>query len=482
MQTLLAIVAVLLTAAVVVQGLAMRRRVGDPVDTEAQAELGRQREELRVVRGQLDERENRLMTREERVGAMSDAVHRDRERLIADRDELDRQHAQLRERSAQTDTELVRIAGLSMAQARAEVLAAAEAAAQLEALQLAREITAEAVAKAEVSARKVITTAIERIAAQQISDAVVTTVEVPSEEMKGRIIGREGRNIRVFEQVTGVTLMIDDTPGLVLLSSFDPVRREIARRTLTELISDGRIHPARVEEVHEQASREVEQACVEAAERAIERLGLQGIDRDLFPTIGALNYRTSYGQNVLEHSIECAQLAGAMAAELGLNIDICRRAAFLHDLGKAVVTQGVGSHAAEGAELARRYGQEDEVVHAIAAHHNEIAVQTAVDVLTQAADAISSSRPGARRESLEAYVQRLDKLEEIASKRDGVDKAFAIQAGREIRVMVIPEQVDDLASQQLARQIAAEIEHELTYPGRIKVTVVRESRATEFAQ
>jgi ribonucrease Y len=300
--------------------------------------------------------------------------------------------------------------------------------------------------------------------------------------MKGRIIGREGRNIRAFEQVTGVNVMIDDTPEAVLLSCFDPVRRETARMTLTELVADGRIHPARIEEVHERSKSQIQAQCLRAAEDAMAEVGISDLHPALVPVLGTLRYRTSYGQNVLKHLVESANIAALMAAELGLDIAHCKRAAFLHDIGKALTHEVEGSHAIVGADLARRYGEHADVVHAIEAHHGEVEVRTVEAVLVQAADAISGSRPGARRESIEAYVQRLERLEEIAAARDGVEKVFAMQAGREIRVMVAPEVVDDIEAQVLARDIAKQIEEELTYPGQIKVTVVRESRATETAR
>jgi ribonuclease Y len=300
--------------------------------------------------------------------------------------------------------------------------------------------------------------------------------------MKGRIIGREGRNIRAFEQVTGVNVMIDDTPESVLLSSFDPVRRETARITLTELVKDGRIHPQRIEEVHERSKSQIEQQCLRAAEDAMTEVGISDLHPALVPILGTLRYRTSYGQNVLKHLVECAHIAGLMAAEMGLDVAQCKRSAFLHDIGKALTHEVEGSHAIVGADLARKYGEHPDVVHAIEAHHNEVEVRTVEAILTQAADAISGSRPGARRESIEAYVQRLERLEEIAGARDGVEKVFAMQAGRELRVMVIPEVVDDIEAQVLARDIAKQIEEELTYPGQIRVTVVRESRATETAR
>jgi ribonuclease Y len=299
--------------------------------------------------------------------------------------------------------------------------------------------------------------------------------------MKGRIIGREGRNIRAFETVTGVNLIIDDTPEAVLLSCFDPVRREVGRITLEKLVLDGRIHPHRIEEIYERSVAEVEQLCARAGEDALVEVGITSIHPELVALLGQLRYRTSYGQNVLKHLIESAHLAGIMASELRLDQALLKRCALLHDIGKALTHEVQGSHAIIGAEVARKYGENDDVVHAIEAHHNEVEVRTIEAVLTQAADAISGSRPGARRESLESYVQRLERLEEIATSYEGVEKVFAMQAGREVRVMVLPDQVDDIQAQVIARDIAKQIEEELTYPGQIRVTVVRESRATELA-
>jgi ribonuclease Y len=306
-------------------------------------------------------------------------------------------------------------------------------------------------------------------------------VHLPSDEMKGRIIGREGRNIRAFEQITGVNLLIDDTPESVLLSSFDPVRREVARLTLVDLVTDGRIHPARIEEVYERSERQIHDRIVRAAEDALLEVGIADLHPDLIPTLGALAYRTSYGQNVLRHLVESAHLAGVMAAELGLDVATCKRAAFLHDIGKALTHEVEGPHAIIGAELLRRHGEHEDIVHAVEAHHNEVEPRTVEAVLTQAADAISGSRPGARRESLEAYVERMEKLERMATAHEGVQRAYAMQAGREVRVMVSPEAIDDAAAQALAREIAREVEAKLSYPGQIRITVVRESRATETA-
>jgi ribonuclease Y len=347
---------------------------------------------------------------------------------------------------------------------------------------LARDIETAARREAEDRAREIVVGAIQRIASDQTSESVVSAVHLPGDDMKGRIIGREGRNIRSFEQVTGVNVLIDDTPESVLLSSFDPVRRETARITLVELIEDGRIHPARIEEVHERSKSKIAERVMRAAEDALAEVGISDLHPDLVPIVGTLRYRTSYGQNVLKHLVESAHIAGLMAAELQLDVATVKRAAFLHDIGKALTHEVEGSHALIGADLARRYGEHPDIVHAIEAHHNEVEPTTVEAVLTQAADAISGGRPGARRESLEAYVKRLERLEEIAQTHEGVEKVFAMQAGRELRVMVAPDVVDDIEAQVLARDIAKQIEEELTYPGQIKVSVIRESRAVETAR
>jgi ribonuclease Y len=307
-------------------------------------------------------------------------------------------------------------------------------------------------------------------------------MHLPGDEMKGRIIGREGRNIRAFESVTGVNLIIDDTPEAVLLSCFDPVRREIARLTLERLVQDGRIHPQRIEDAYERGKAEIELLCQRSGEDAMTELGITDMHPELVNLLGRLRYRTSYGQNVLSHLIESAHIAGMMASELRMDAVLLKRCTVLHDIGKALTHEVEGSHAMIGAEIARKYGEPDDVVHAIEAHHNEVEVRTVEAVLTQAADAISGGRPGARRESLEMYVKRLERLEQIASEREGVEKVFAMQAGREIRVMVKPDKIDDIQAQVIARDIAKQVEEELTYPGQIRVTVVRESRATEFAR
>jgi len=440
------------------------------------------RDELRAQRTDVERREHRLTEREERLDVELRTLNDHLGAVDATRAELDDRRSQLDDAEAERFAALQRVAGLTAEEAKAELVAGVEHDAKRQAVLVAREIERKALREADDRARNIVVGAIQRVASDQTSESVVSAVHLPGDEMKGRIIGREGRNIRAFEQVTGVNVMIDDTPESVLLSCFDPVRRETARLTLTELVKDGRIHPARIEEVHERSRNQIEALCLQAAEDAMADVGITDLHPALVPILGTLRYRTSYGQNVLKHMVESAHIAGLMAAELGLDIAQCKRSAFLHDIGKALTHEVEGSHAMVGADLARRYGENPDVVHAIEAHHNEVEVRTVEAVLTQAADAISGGRPGARRETLEAYVQRLEKLEQIAGEREGVEKVFAMQAGREIRVMVAPEEIDDIAAQVLARDIAKQIEEDLTYPGQIKVVVVRESRATETAR
>jgi ribonuclease Y len=454
--------------------LAAARRAGEREAADI-AESVRRRE------AELERREDRLAEREERLEAEQ---HRVEQR---DRD-LTRAEAALAEREAAVgglelahQAELARVAELSPEAARAELVRTVETQAKREAAVLIRDIEADARQTGEARARRIVVDAIQRVASEQTAESVVSVLHLPADEMKGRVIGREGRNIRTFESVTGVNLIIDDTPEAVLLSCFDPVRREIGRLTLEKLVLDGRIHPHRIEEVYEQSKAQVEQLCVRAGEDALVEVGITDVHPELVALLGRLRYRTSYGQNVLKHLVETAHIAGIMASELGIDPTVLKRGAFLHDIGKALTHEVEGSHALIGADVARRYGEADDVVHAIEAHHNEVQPQTIEAVLTQAADACSGGRPGARRESLETYVKRLQRIEEIASTRPGVEKVFAMQAGREVRVMVSPDEVDDLGAQVLARDVAKQIEDELTYPGQIRVTVVRESRATEVA-
>jgi ribonuclease Y len=391
-------------------------------------------------------------------------------------DEARRQAVEVRQRAELEGAEIRR-----QAEAVAQHAAQARDDAETEARTLKDELR-DARAQGDERARRIITLAIQRLATEQTAESVVSVLHLPSDDMKGRIIGREGRNIRAFESVTGVNLIIDDTPEAVLLSCFDPVRREVARLTLEALVLDGRIHPHRIEEVHERSKSEVDQLCVRAGEDALVDVGITDMHPELIALLGRLRYRTSYGQNVLKHLVESAHVAGMMAAELRLDAVLLKRCTLLHDIGKALTHEVEGSHALVGAEIARRYGEHEDVVHAIEAHHNEVEVRTLEAVLTQAADAISGGRPGARRESLEAYVRRLERLEEIASTHEGVEKVFAMQAGREVRVMVLPDKVDDIQAQVIARDVAKQVEEELTYPGQIRITVVRESRSTEFAR
>ena len=449
---------------------------------EAEEESRARRTELRELRADLERREQRLSDREERLDSDVRGLEDKTRQLEELKSELKNQRRMLGDLETQQQLTLERIAGLTAEQAKAELVAAVAHDAKRQAVLLARDIERQAVREADGRAQTIIVGAIQRLASELTSESVVSAVHLPGDDMKGRIIGREGRNIRAFEQVTGVNVMIDDTPEAVLLSCFDPVRRETARMTLTELVADGRIHPARIEEVHERSKSQIQAQCLRAAEDAMAEVGISDLHPALVPVLGTLRYRTSYGQNVLKHLVESAHIAALMAGELGLDVAHCKRAAFLHDIGKALTHEVEGSHAIVGADLVRKYGENADVVHAIEAHHNEVEVRTVEAVLVQAADAISGSRPGARRESIEAYVQRLERLEEIASAREGVDKVFAMQAGREIRVMVAPDVVDDIEAQVLARDIAKQIEEELTYPGQIKVTVVRESRATETAR
>ena len=431
---------------------------------------------------ELDQRATTMAQADERLrAAESELAER---RLAADvelsehRQTLERERAEF-DRERRTALEM--LAGLTADEAKQELLAAVEATARRDAANLIRSIEAEARATSAERARAIVVEAVQRVASDQTAETVVSVLHLPSDEMKGRIIGREGRNIRAFESVTGVNVIIDDTPEAVLLSCFDPVRREVGRITLEKLVLDGRIHPHRIEEIYDGAKVEVDELCLRAARDALADVGITDLDERLIPTLGRLKYRTSYGQNVLGHLVETAHIAGIMAAELGLEPALIKRSAFLHDIGKAMTHEVEGSHAIIGAELLRKYGESEAVAHAVEAHHNEVAPKTVEAVLTQAADACSAARPGARRESLEAYVKRLQRIEEIAAAKHGVERVFAMQAGREVRVMVLPNEVDDLAAGVMAREVAKQIEDELTYPGQIRVTVVRESRATEVA-
>jgi ribonuclease Y len=480
---------ILALVALIVWLLWSRRRTENREARRLEAETARHRAEIDAARDDLREERAVLGRREATLSEREDHLRREVGQLDERSGTLDRLHADLVVRTeavAAAESEamatLERVSNLSHDDAVAQVLARAEHEARLRAAALARDIEAEARQNADREARWIITSAIQRLASEQTTESVLSAVDLPTDDLKGRIIGREGRNIRTFEQITGVNVLIDDTPGIVLISSFDPVRREVARLTLAELVVDGRIQPARIEEIYEKSKATIAERIAKAAQDALDEVGITDLHPDLLPYVGALRYRTSYGQNVLAHLVECAHLAGLMAAELRLDVARCKRAAFLHDIGKALTHEAEGSHAIVGADLARRYGEDPDIVNAIEAHHNEVEPLTVEAVLTQAADAISGSRPGARRESLEAYVKRLERLERIALAHEGVERAFAMQAGREVRVMVTPELVDDAESSVIAGAIAREIERELTYPGQIRVTVVRESRATDVAK
>ncbi|MGH8960621.1 MAG: ribonuclease Y [Jatrophihabitantaceae bacterium] len=452
------------------------------------ADLSAREHELDERQAQLDDEASRLTAEVTELDRSTHLLAERREELdaaatdlAARADELAARADELAVRAGEHDRELERRAGLSSAQAKAELLTGVEVAARRDAAVLVRTIENEARSEGTERARAIVVEAVQRVASEQTSESVVSVLHLPADEMKGRIIGREGRNIRAFESVTGVNVIIDDTPEAVLLSCFDPVRREVGRLTLDKLVLDGRIHPHRIEEAYEQSRAEVDELCLRAARDALADVGVNDLDERLLPTLGRLKYRTSYGQNVLGHLIETAHIAGVMAAELGIEPTLVRRCAFLHDIGKALTHEVEGSHAIIGAELLRRYGESEAVTHAVEAHHNEVQPRTIEAVLTQASDTCSAARPGARRESLENYVKRLARIEEIASAKEGVERVFAMQAGREVRVMVQPAEVDDLAAQVIAREIAKQIEDELTYPGQIRVTVVRESRSTEIA-
>jgi ribonucrease Y len=449
---------------------------------QAEQEIQALQDGIGHQRVDIERRERRLAEREERLDREVRAVEERAVELNDLDEELARRRAELLDVEADRMAILERISGLTAEEAKAELVALIENDAKRAGAILARDIERESVERGEERARRILTTVIQRLASEQTAESVVSVVQLPGDDMKGRIIGREGRNIRAFEQTTGVNLIIDDTPEAVLLSCFDPVRRETARFTLEELVADGRIHPSRIEEIHDRSRTEIERLCTRAGEDALVEVGITDLHPALVHTLGQLRYRTSYGQNVLRHLIESAFVAGMMADELGLDRSLCMRSALLHDIGKALTHEAEGSHAIVGAELARKYGETDDVVHAIEAHHNEVEPRTVEAILTQAADAISGGRPGARRESLESYVHRLQRLEEIALDRQGVEKVFAMQAGREVRVMVMPDEVDDIQAQVLARDIAKQVEEELTYPGQIRVTVVRESRASEVAR
>ena len=453
---------------------------------KAKAENDRERaeteHELRERRNEVQKNERRLIQREETLDKKASNLESREESLNKKAADLAKQEEEITELKNKQLTELERIASLTKDEAKQIVIDRVQKEAFHDAAAMVRDMETQAKEEGEKKARNIIAMAIQKCAADHVAETTVSVINLPNDDMKGRIIGREGRNIRALETATGVDLIIDDTPEAVIVSAFDPVRREIARVAVEKLIMDGRIHPARIEEMVDKARKEVENQIREAGENAVFETNQHGIHHELVKLLGRLRFRTSYGQNVLKHSIEVSHLAGLMAVELGADVQLAKRAGLLHDIGKAVDHESEGTHVTLGAELARKYHESPDVVHCIMAHHNDVEPQTVEAVLVQAADAISAARPGARRESLENYIKRLEKLEEIANGFDGVEKCYAIQSGREVRIMVKPEDVTDDGIKVLAKEIAKRIEEQMEYPGQIRVNVIRETRSTEYAK
>ncbi|MEE8836778.1 MAG: ribonuclease Y [Eubacteriales bacterium] len=441
-----------------------------------------QDKENRERRAELQKYEKRVLAKEESVDRKADSLEKRENDLTAKEAELRKKEAKLDELQDQRVQELEKISGMTSEEAKEFLLQSVQSEVREDEAKLYRDAVQEAKDSAEKKAQEYVVTAIQKCAVDYVSETTISVVELPNEEMKGRIIGREGRNIRALEQATGVDLIIDDTPEAVVLSSFDPVRREVARIALEKLIVDGRIHPARIEETVEKARREVENHMREEGEAALQEVGVHGVNPELVKLLGRMTYRTSYGQNALKHSIEVAQLSGLLAGEIGLDIRMAKRAGLLHDIGKSIDHEVEGSHVQIGADLCRKYKEPAVVVNTVESHHGDVEPQSLIACVVQAADAISAARPGARRETLETYTNRLKDLEDIANSFDGVDKSFAIQAGREVRVMVVPEKVSDADMVLLARDIAKKIEEQMQYPGQIKVNVIRESRVSDYAK
>ena len=453
---------------------------------KAKAENDRERaeneREIRERRNEIQKNERRLIQREETLEKKADNLETREENLNKKIADLAKQEEEIEELKNRQLNELERVAGMTRDEAKQIVIEKVQKDAYHDAAAMVRDIESQAKEDGEKKARNIIALAIQKCAADHVAESTVSVINLPNDDMKGRIIGREGRNIRALETATGVDLIIDDTPEAVIVSAFDPVRREVARVAVEKLIMDGRIHPARIEEMVEKARKEVDNQIREAGENAIFETNQHGIHNELVKLLGRLRFRTSYGQNVLKHSIEVSHLAGLMAAELGADVALAKRAGLLHDIGKAVDHESEGTHVTLGAELARKYHENADVVHCIMAHHNDVEPQTVEAVLVQAADAISAARPGARRESLENYIKRLEKLEEIANSFSGVEKSYAIQSGREVRIMVKPEDVTDDGIKVMAKEIAKRIEEQMEYPGQIRVNVIRETRSTEYAK
>lgn len=442
---------------------------------EAQAENKERMQEVRAA-------ENRINQREESLDRRVESLDAREHQLSSLQGQVERRERDLDQAIEEVNVRLEHVAGMTPEEAKAELLNNLRDEVTHESAAIIRESEQRTRAEADKKSREILSLAIQRVAADHAAETTVKTIHIPSDDLKGRIIGREGRNIRSFEQITGVNLLIDDTPECITISSFDPVRREIGRVTLENLIADGRIHPARIEEMYAKAEKLVNQEVQEAGEQATFDVGIHDLHPELVRTLGRLRFRTSFGQNVLNHSLEVAYLCGVMASELGLDSTSAKRAGLLHDIGKAIDHEVEGPHAVIGADLARRFGEKPEIVHAIEAHHADVDPNSVLDVLVQAADAVSAARPGARKESLESYIKRLEKFEEIANAHKGVERTYAMQAGREIRVMVVPDQVDEAAAVVLAHDIAKQIEDEMQYPGQVKVVVIRESRATAIAK
>ena len=438
--------------------------------------------ETKERRSELQRYEKRVLSKEETLDKKSEAIERREAGFTAKEEELKQREAKVEELSQQRVQELERISGLTSEQAKEYLLKTVEEDVKHDTAKMIKELEAQAKEEADKKAKEYVVTAIQRCAADHVAETTISVVQLPSDEMKGRIIGREGRNIRTLETLTGVELIIDDTPEAVVLSGFDPIRREVARIALEKLIVDGRIHPARIEEMVEKAQKEVDTMIREEGESAALEVGVHGIHPELLKLLGRMKFRTSYGQNALKHSVEVAQLSGLLAGEIGLDVRLAKRAGLLHDIGKSIDHDVEGSHIQIGVDLCRKYKESPTVINAVEAHHGDVEPETLIACVVQAADTISAARPGARRETLETYTNRLKQLEDITNQFKGVDKSFAIQAGREIRVMVVPEQVSDADMVLLARDIAKQIEFELEYPGQIKVNIIRESRVTDYAK